>query len=101
MIALHVLLVIVQAVVVLSIPPLLIGVILKTKASFAGRTNLYEITAGLDFYPLPNDRLGQNLVIRPEIRYDWSEDKLFGDNIFLAPTKKTQWTAAVDAVFKF
>jgi hypothetical protein len=73
----------------------------RIPASFTGRTNLYEITAGLDFFPMPHDAVGQNLVIRPEIRYDWSEDKLFGDNVFLAPTKKTQWTAAVDLVFKY
>jgi hypothetical protein len=58
--------------------------------------NEYEATVGLAIKPFPHDNLGQNLLIRPELRYDYSENAIFdGGNRF------DQWTAAVDAIFTF
>ncbi len=57
-------------------------------------TNVYEATLGVAIRPFHNDQFGSNLLIRPEVRYDYSEQGLFdGQN--------DQITAAVDAIFTF
>ncbi len=56
-------------------------------------TNLYEVTLGASVYPFPHDRWGQNLKIRPEIRYDWSDHRLFNN-------KQHQFTFEVDVVVR-
>lgn len=56
----------------------------------------YEATLGLNITPLPNDELGSNLVIRPEIRYDWSNDEIFD-----GADDDQQVTFGVDAIFMF
>lgn len=61
-----------------------------------GGTGLYEATLGLNITPFPNDAIGKGLVIRPEIRADYS-DKRFYDG----GTDRFQLTAAIDAVFRF
>ena len=57
---------------------------------------VYEGTVGLAIKPFPRDDLGANLLIRPELRFDYSENGVFdgGTNFY-------QWTAAVDAIFTF
>jgi hypothetical protein len=55
--------------------------------------NFYEGTIGVSIKPF-TDRIGQNLVIRPELRGDYSSVRAFGGG-----TKHDQATAAVDAVF--
>jgi hypothetical protein len=58
--------------------------------------SVYEVTVGLDIKPLVSNRNFASLHIRPEIRYDYSNDPFFdGGN------KHDQWTAAVDAIFGF
>jgi hypothetical protein len=58
--------------------------------------SVYEVTLGLDIKPLVSNKNFASLHIRPEIRYDYSNDPFFdGGN------KHDQWTAAVDAVFGF
>ena len=63
-----------------------------------GNQNFYEITLGVTIVPLPKDPLGQNIIIRPEVRYDFSEDKAFsaGNNSY-----KDQLTFAADIILKF
>ncbi len=56
--------------------------------------NYYELTAGLGIKPFPNDKWGQNLVVRPELRYDWSDQEAYNG-------KNNQLVAAVDAYFTF
>jgi hypothetical protein len=57
-------------------------------------TSWYEATLGLSLKPMPNHEIGQNLVIRPEIRFDYAEDPVFyGDY--------NQFTFGVDAYFTF
>jgi hypothetical protein len=59
-----------------------------------GGTGVYEATVGLAITPFPNSALGKNLVIRPEVRYDYGNRAIFdGDH--------DQWSAAIDAYFKF
>jgi hypothetical protein len=58
--------------------------------------NEYEVTVGLAIKPFPNHDIGQNLVIRPELRWDYSETGIFNGG-----TDNNQWTAAVDAFFTF
>ncbi len=62
----------------------------------AGRLNLYEVTVGTAIKPFPSDNLGQNLVIRPEIRFDYA-DKAFFD----AGTDHYQFTFGIDAYFTY
>ncbi|MDB5354745.1 MAG: hypothetical protein JWN24_1198 [Phycisphaerales bacterium] len=61
-----------------------------------GADNVYEATLGVAITPFPNSDIGKNLVIRPEVRVDYS-DKRFYDG----GTDHYQFTAALDAYFVF
>ncbi len=53
--------------------------------------SFYDLTLGVTYKPYPS------LLIRPEVRYDWTPDaRPFNDQ-----TEKSQFTAAVDAIWKF
>lgn len=67
-----------------------------TIGTAGGQENLYEITLNLAIKPFPADAVGQNLVIRPEVRYDYS-DKLF----FKGGAHHDQATFGIDAYFTF
>ena len=67
-----------------------------TIGTAGGMENLYEATVNVSIKPFPSDRIGQNLVIRPELRFDYS-DKLF----FNAGTKHSQASLGIDAYFTF
>jgi hypothetical protein len=56
-------------------------------------TSLYEITLGLDIIPFAKDSFGRNLIIRPEVRFDFSDDPVFQG-------ESHQYTFAVDAIMK-
>jgi Putative beta-barrel porin-2, OmpL-like. bbp2 len=58
--------------------------------------NLYEVTVGLQIHPMPNHGIGKNLLIRPEIRYDFADEDVFDDG-----DEDTQLTFGVDAIFTF
>lgn len=60
--------------------------------------NVWEVTLGVTVTPLPKDPIGKNLLIRPEVRYDFSEDHVYsaGGTQF-----KDQLTFAADVIFKF
>ena len=56
--------------------------------------DIYEATVGLTIKPFPSDQWGQNLKIRPELRWDHSPDAAFhGDD--------NQFTFGVDVVVTF
>lgn len=57
-------------------------------------TSLYEVTLGLDVVPFAKDPVGKNLIIRPELRFDFSDDDVFQG-------ESHQYTFGVDAIFKF
>lgn len=58
------------------------------------RGTFFETTAGLSITPFPKDPILRNLMIRPEIRADWSSNNApFAD--------KCQWTGAFDIIYKF
>jgi len=59
-------------------------------------TNVYEATAGVTVTPFASDEIMQNLKIRPEVRFDYSENKIFD-----AGTDRYQFTAGIDAYFTF
>ncbi|MGN6371275.1 MAG: outer membrane beta-barrel protein [Phycisphaerae bacterium] len=67
---------------------------------FGSNENQYELTLGVIIKPMPKDPIGQNLMIRPEIRYDVAEDHLYpvgsGSSVF-----RDQWTAGADVIFTF
>lgn len=61
---------------------------------FAG--NFYDVTAGLQYHP------NGNLMIRPELRYDWFDGQ---DRNGVAPyhagTSNHQWITGIDAILQF
>jgi hypothetical protein len=56
-------------------------------------TSLYEVTAGLDIIPFASDPWGKNLVFRPEVRFDFSDDNVFDG-------ESHQYTFGIDAIVK-
>jgi len=65
--------------------------------TLAGTPNtFYEATLGLAIKPLPGDDIGRNLLIRPEVRYDYSNQAFFDGG-----TDHGQFTFALDAIFTF
>ncbi|HEY2587976.1 MAG TPA: porin [Tepidisphaeraceae bacterium] len=58
--------------------------------------NLYEATVNVNIKPFPSDAIGQNLVIRPEVRLDYSEHRFFKSS-----THYDQFTFGIDAYFTF
>lgn len=61
--------------------------------------NVAEITLGVTIKPMPKDPIGQNLMLRPEVRYDVSEDHLYP--VGSGAVYRDQWTAAMDVIFTF
>lgn len=59
-------------------------------------TDLYNATLGLGVKPVPSDNLWSNLMIRPELRFDYAEKAFFD-----AGTDHYQVTFATDVVFAF
>jgi len=57
---------------------------------------LYEATVGLTLTPFPNDPVGANFKIRPELRADYSSKRYF-DGL----TRHDQYTFGIDAIFNF
>jgi hypothetical protein len=56
--------------------------------------NFYEVTAGLNWKPY------QNVVVRPELRWDWFDGTSTGVRPF-AGNRNDQFLAAVDAILSF
>jgi len=61
-----------------------------------GHQDLYEATVNVAIKPFPDDNVGQNLMIRPEVRYDYSEK-----DFFKSGTHHDQLTFGIDAYFVF
>ena len=59
-------------------------------------TDVYEATVGVTITPMPNDSIGSNLKIRPEVRYDYA-----GDRTFDGGTGYSQATFGIDAYFTY
>jgi hypothetical protein len=57
--------------------------------------NLYEITAGVTIRPFPSHNIGRNLLFRPELRYDFSDEDVYDDG------KDYQFTFGIDAMVLF
>lgn len=65
-------------------------------AGAVGGAGVFEATVGLAITPLPDDKYGKNLVIRPEVRYDYATKGFFDGG-----SDRYQVTAAIDAYYKF
>jgi hypothetical protein len=61
-----------------------------------GGAEVYEATLGVAIKPWNDNKYGQYLTIRPEVRYDYANKGFFD-----AGTEHYQVTAAVDAVYSF
>jgi hypothetical protein len=61
-------------------------------------SNGYDITLGVTITPMPKDPILQNISIRPEFRYDLSEDHVFaaGDSGY-----RDMYTVGADVIVKF
>jgi len=60
-------------------------------------SNLYDATLGLSVTPFYNTAVGKNIVVRPELRYDYSSIPLF----YPSPGKHGQFTFATDVIINF
>ncbi len=61
-----------------------------------GPTTYYAVTLGANYKP-PVEKRFEGLVLRPEVRWDWSSDT----NAFDAGTKDHQFTAGIDLIIPF
>jgi hypothetical protein len=64
---------------------------------FPGQLNLYETAIGLKLTPLSSTAIGDNFILRPEIRYDYSSRAFFN----VADPRHDQVTFAIDAIVNF
>jgi hypothetical protein len=55
-----------------------------------------EFTGGLAIHPLPDNRYGRGLTIRPEIRWDQADIPIFPDG-----HNETQLTVGVELQYAF
>ena len=62
-------------------------------APFSAR--YYEATMGLAIKPMPNDPVLSNLLLRPEVRYDYSDHRAFNSG------NHGEFTVAMDVIFQF
>jgi hypothetical protein len=71
--------------------------------TFLGAPNqYYEATVGLSITPFPLNNIGKNLVIRPEVRWDYSDKQAWDiDPATGVATDRNRVTLAVDAYFQF
>ncbi len=63
--------------------------------------NAYEITLGTTITPLPKDPYLKGLMIRPEIRYDFTDSSKYPFYAANGTTYKDQLTFAADIILKF
>lgn len=56
--------------------------------------SFYEVTLGLSITPFPHDKILSNLILRPELRGDFSNKSAFNGG-----ADKNQGTVAMDAIF--
>ena len=64
------------------------------------QANYYELTLGTAIHPLPNDNIFQYLMIRPELRGDAADRRVY-DASNTAGGEYSELTAAVDVVMQF
>ena len=57
--------------------------------------NYVGLTLGMNWRPTCN------MIVRPELRYDYSDVEAFGQRVFDDFTKRDQLTLAIDAIFRF
>jgi hypothetical protein len=69
---------------------------LPNTSIFYGPTTYYALTLGANYKP-PVEKRFEGLVIRPEVRWDWSSDT----TPFDAGTKDHQFTAGIDLIIPF
>jgi hypothetical protein len=70
-------------------------------APFGGSLNIYSITLGTTITPLPANSVLKNLVIRPEVRYDFSDSSMNAPFSAGGRSFKDQLVFAADVIFKF
>jgi len=76
----------------------------NNQQSGSGAHNYYEITIGTTITPFAKVKeISKALVIRPELRYDFSEDRMYsiGANGNSPDFFRDQWTIGCDVIFSF
>ena len=56
---------------------------------------------GLNILPLLNTPIGENFVLRPEVRFDYSDKAFFDVSSAGTGGKHNQTTIGIDAIFNF
>jgi hypothetical protein len=71
----------------------------RDQGGFATGTqaNYYEFTGGVQIHPMPNDNYFQYLQLRPEIREDIADRRVYGGG----RGQYTQFSAAMDVIMQF
>ncbi|MGH7175939.1 MAG: outer membrane beta-barrel protein [Tepidisphaeraceae bacterium] len=65
-------------------------------------SDVWSGTLGVNIRPFPDDRYGQNLIFRPELRWDWSNAEVFDGGGGLSGTgQNNQITLSADLIFAF
>ncbi|MBC8109105.1 MAG: porin [Anaerolineae bacterium] len=64
--------------------------------AFLLANEVWAASIGMNIVPFAKDEIGKNLMIRPEIRYDYSKEKLWDGN-----QQNNQITLGADVIFKF
>ncbi|HEX4052707.1 MAG TPA: outer membrane beta-barrel protein [Tepidisphaeraceae bacterium] len=70
-------------------------------ATTGTQANYYELTAGVQIHPLPNDNIFQFLQFRPEIRLDNADRRVFNLSHDNGAGDYSEVTFAVDAIMQF
>jgi len=83
------------------------GAVTQLGAPVAGDQNIsnqfYELTLGVTYKPLADDKYFNGLAIRPEVRWDYSNHRVFAPDAAGDPGSghRDQLTVAVEAYFAF
>jgi hypothetical protein len=65
-------------------------------------SEVYSATVGLNIVPFPRHEIGRNLMIRPEVRYDYALDEVFdGGGGLEGNGRQSQITVGGDIIFTF
>jgi hypothetical protein len=63
--------------------------------------NYYEVTSGVQIHPLPDSDYFQWLQIRPELRYDWSDKRVYDAVGDAGAGNHGQFSVGVDVIMQF
>jgi len=67
--------------------------------------SMYEVTLGASITPMPHDQILKNFVVRPEVRYDFTDSSAYNfyppANVRTGNLQKDELTFGADFIFQF